>query len=114
MSHANTSRPLDTYGTVREWRRSRSGAEGVYVELVNRIDAILPAGQSTIGDELRDALNLANYARLGGHRTWSEGTLVVVVELLARVESELEEDAVRSAELDAWYRSLYGEGGADA
>lgn len=114
MADVQDSRPLDTYASVREWRRGPDYAEGVALELAARIDYVLPPGQHNVGDELRAALRVATeYAYLTpvcGNA--SAAIVVVVIELLARIEAELEADEIRAAELDDWYRRVHG--GADA
>lgn len=92
--------------TIIEWRQGHEHAGMIVDELTNRLDHALPQGQTIIGDEMRAALRVAYALRVNGYRFDArddEAVLSLVMELLARVESEL----AAFAELDAWVESWH-------
>lgn len=94
--------------TIIEWRGNRHAVGMIVDEIGNRLDHALPKGQTSIGDEMRAALSVAYALRLNGYRfdaRADEAVLSVVLELLARVESEL----AAFAELDAWVESWHND-----
>lgn len=90
--------------TIIEWRRSTESADLIYDEVLNRLDYLLPMGQTDIGDEMRSVLRIAYMIRHSQDRFAAkddERVLSVLLELLARVETE----AANFLALDAWVES---------